>query len=264
MFCNNCGRALNEGENVCQQCGFVMETNQTASGVTVVQPVSALEQQPVVQEQSNQTTTAQQTSKPEQQASVSSQQPQPQWTPASEQALQNPAEVQARDKISEFQRKLDESDNKFLKGRSVLDIAGLIVVAGMLFSLFMPWVDISLSYSSWTFVSQSYSVLNISELTSLSSGLSGATNAVIILYFLPIVYALVDLLVVKENSSRHIRLIVTSIFNFVLIGFIGTIVSMLGSSVSLAAGFYVACLFTLGLAIVGLVGIIQKAGKSNA
>jgi hypothetical protein len=232
MFCKNCGKEIDDVAKFCENCGKPVEiASEAVNSETAPEP---------------------------------EQQPQAHWTPGiptAETVQKKPVEEQAKDKIGDLQSKLDNSNNKFLKGKTVLDIAGLVAVAGMIISVFFPWIDVKLTYSNWTFVSQSYSVLNISDLAALSSSLSGITSTISLLFFLPLVYALMDLLMIKENSTRHVRLIVTSVFNFVLIGFVGSAISMLGTGVSLAAGFYLDCLFTLGLLAIGIVGVVQKRKK---
>ena len=231
MFCPKCGKELPDNAKFCGGCG-----------ANVNAPVSAPE--PVKQ------------SVPSQQSAPMNQTSAPQSAipPAAGQPAQ-PAKppVDVKGEISKLQGKLDNSNSSFLKGRSLWDVVGLCAVILMAICFFLPALTASSSYGS-----SSVSPASLMSMAG-SSAYTSSLSWLLLIYLFPAVCCAVDLLVTKENSTRHVRLIVLGLLNMLLqssISSIGKFISSFGGA--LGIGFYLSMFASLVVIAVGIIGIYEK------
>ena len=231
MFCPKCGKELPDNAKFCGGCG-----------ANVNAPVPATE--PVKQ------------SVPAQQSALADQTPAPQSvTPsAAGQPVQQPKpSVDVKGEISKLQGKLDNSNSSFLKGRSLWDVVGLCAVILMAICFFLPALTASSSYGS-----SSVSPASLMSMAG-SSAYTSSLSWLLLIYLFPAVCCAVDLLVTKENSTRHVRLIVLGLLNMLLqssISSIGKFISSFGGA--LGIGFYLSMFASLVVIAVGIIGIYEK------
>lgn len=170
--------------------------------------------------------------------------------------------VDVKAEISKLQGKLDNSNSSFLKGRSIWDVIGLCAVALMVLGFFLPFE---------TFAAKGIGAgdISLAKIVSLSEDIPPL--AFFFIYLAPAVCCVFDLIVTKENSTRHPRLIIMGIFGLcfeVLIDAIGekcadlsSFVNSLGitsTKASLGIGFYLILIASVVIIIVGIIGIVEK------
>ena len=248
MFCPKCGKELPDNAKFCGACG-----------ANVNAPVSAPE--PVAQ------SVAPQQSVPEDQIPASQpttqpaagQPPQPVKTPAAEQTPQSAKpQVDVKGEISKLQGKLDNSNSSFLKGRSLWDVVGLCATALMAICFFLPALTASSYYGT-----SSMSPASLMSMAS-SSSYTSSFSWLLLIFLFPAVCCAIDLLVTKENSTRHVRLIVLGLLNILLQSSISSIAKFINSfGGSLGVGFYLSIVASLVIIAVGIIGIYEKNKGKN-
>ena len=121
--------------------------------------------------------------------------------------------------------------------------------------------------------------LSLSALMSLA-GANSYTSSIsflLLIYLFPALCCIIDLVITKENSSRHVRLIILGFLNMLLQSSFSTLAelsssirelsSLIGSSadVGLGIGFYLSVLASIVIVVVGAIGIYEKKkGKISA
>ena len=185
----------------------------------------------------------------QQQANVQQAQPQAQVQPSV------PASEKVKGEVNRLQGKLDNSNVAFFKGRSVWDVCGMISVALMVLCLFIPIV----MYNS-TFTANRY----ISIISMVTSNYSSAPLVMLLASLIPPAFGAFDVLVTKENSTRHIRLIACGAINLILCFAFSGLIGIFGLFMSSTPfiGFYLGVIASLMMIGVGAVGIYEsKKGK---
>lgn len=165
---------------------------------------------------------------------------------------QKPA-TDERSDFSKLHGKPDNSNSTLLKERSIWDVVGLCAAILMAICFFLPALTAS-TFSGTSSVSLA-SLMSLAGSSSYTSSLSW----LLLIYLFPAVCCAIDLLVTKENSSRHVRLIVLGLLNMLLqssILPIGKFISSFGGS--LGIGFYLNMLASLVIIAVGIMGIIER------
>ena len=163
------------------------------------------------------------------------------------------------DKLNEIQCKIDNSNAKVIKGRRALDVIGLVCACVMALCFFLPVAHCA-SFGGKATVSIFSMMVEFSN----SSYLSGAAFLCMTFLF-PIALAFVDLLMTENNSSRHVRLICTSVLNIIMLASLRSIFSLLNSLFSVATmsvGFYLSILASIALIVVEAYEI-YLVNKSN-
>lgn len=244
MFCPKCGKQLPEGAKFCNACGASIGASpaevETESETKLLSP------------------------------EVPVQQPQPTSQPTPQVAQQPAAaqpQVDFKGEISKLQGKLDNTNSSFLKGRSLWDVVGLCAVIVMVVSFFLPVLKASSAYTGTI----SVSLMSLMSMMGTSSYTSSFSMLVLV-YLFPALCAALDLLITKENSTRHIRLIVLGVLNFFLASSISGVVK-LGSTVSelasafsssadgaiqLGIGYYLSMIGSIVIIAIGIIGIYEK------
>ena len=185
----------------------------------------------------------------QQQANVQQAQPQAQAQPAV------PASEKVKGEVNRLQGKLDNSNVAFFKGRSVWDVCGMISVALMVLCLFVPIV----MYNS-TVTSNRY----ISIISMVTSNYSSAPLVMLLASLIPPAFGAFDVLVTKENSTRHIRLIACGAINLILCFAFSGLTGNFGyfaNSIPFI-GFYLELIASLIMLAVGIIGVYEaQKGK---
>lgn len=251
MFCPKCGKQLPEGAKFCNACGAKIEASSA-------EPAT---------ESKTQLLTSDAPVQPKAEPQPSPQpipQPAPQATP---QPTAAQPQVDFKGEISKLQGKLDNTNSSFLKGRSLWDVVGLCAVVLMIVSFFLPVLKASSTYTGTI----SVSLMSLMSMMGTSSYTSSFSMLVLV-YLFPAVCCALDLLITKENSTRHIRLIILGVLNFFLASSISGVVK-LGSSVSelasafsssangaiqLGIGYYLSVIGSVVIIAIGIVGIYEK------
>lgn len=236
MFCPKCGKELPAGARFCGGCGHQL-TVQSAPA----QAAPSADKNFATQSSQSQ---------PAQQAHV--------------QFAQASAKVAGG--ISDLQSKLDNSNSTILKGRSFWDLVGLGAVVLILICFFLPEVQgvelpqgmMNFSFSSLMAYMGSYSQ-------------SARFSNVLLIFLLPAALAAIDLLVIRENSSRHIRLIIWGVVSIAFQMPISSLIDLAKTysyssvaTVSLGAGYYLWIFASLVLIVVGIVGVVQRFNSKSA
>ena len=252
MFCPKCGKELPDNAKFCGACGANVNAPVSAPE-PVAQSVAPQQSAPV-----NQTPAPQPATEPASQPAAG-QPPQSAKTPAAEQPPQAAKpQVDVKGEISKLQGKLDNSNSSFLKGRSVWDVVGLCATALMAICFFLPALTSS-SYSGTNSLSPA-SLMSITGSSSYTSSFSW----LLLIYLFPAVCCAIDLLVTKENSTRHVRLIVLGLLNILLQSSISSMAKFINSfGGSLGVGFYLSIVASLVIIAVGIIGIYEKKKGKN-
>ena len=309
MKCQSCETENPDGANFCRGCGTKLEA-QTAAATAASEPAeekkaaeavetvpaadavpaqpaeTASEPAPETKPESApaQTQQAQQTQaqvppqQQTQQAQVPPQQAQaqpqaqvpPQQAQAQPQAQVPPQQAQAHPSvdvkggISNLQGKLDNSSSSLLRGRSLWDIVGVCAAALMVLCFFLPAAS-----STSDQVTASFSLASLMSMAG-SFSYTSSFSALFFIYLFPPILCLIDLLVTKENSTRHVRLIVFAVMNMLLQSSISSVagvassmsslfgISSSSSLMSLGIGFYLSIFASIVMVVVGILGIYEK------
>ena len=251
MFCPKCGKELPAGARFCGGCG-----QQLAAQAAPAQATQAGDKSFSTQSLSSQPT---QQARPAQ----SFQQARPAQSVPVQSAT---ATAKVAGGISGLQSKLDNSNASFLKGRSIWDMVGLGAVVLIVICFFLPEIQgIELPQGMMNF---SFSAL-MSFMGSYSE--SARFSGVLLLFLLPAVLAAVDLLVIKENSSRHIRLIIWGVVSIAFQMPVSSLIDLAKTynysgiaTVSLGAGYYLWIFASLVLIAVGIIGLVQRFNSKSA
>ena len=166
-----------------------------------------------------------------------------------------PPSETVKKEVTRLQTKLDNSDVGFFKGRSVWDICGMISVALMVLCLFIP-----VAFYSSTFTGTRY----ISILSIVTSSYVSSSFAIFIAFLVPPLFGAYDVLMPKENSTRHVRLIALGVFSIILSTSVSGVAGIAGlfMSANLFVGFYLNIIAALIMIAVGVIGIFEeKKGK---
>lgn len=303
MKCQSCKTENPDGANFCRGCGTKLEApaaaaaaapesaeEKKAASATASEPeeekkaVEAVETAPVADAVSAQpaktasepapeikpepapaqTQPAQQTQAqvpPQQQAQQTQAQPQAQVPPQQTQA--HPS-VDVKGGISNLQGKLDNSSSSLLRGRSLWDIVGVCAAALMVLCFFLPAAS-----STSDQVTASFSLASLMSMAG-SFSYTSSFSALFFIYLFPPILCLIDLLVTKENSTRHVRLIVFAVMNMLLQSSISSVagvassmsslfgISSSSSLMSLGIGFYLSIFASIVMVVVGILGIYEK------
>ena len=298
MKCQSCETENPDGANFCRGCGTKLEA-QTAAATAAsepaeekkaaeavetvpaadavpaqeTKPASELEPAPETKPESApaQTQQAQQTQAqvPPQQQAQQAQVP-PQQAQAQPQAQVPPQQAQAHPSvdvkggISNLQGKLDNSSSSLLRGRSLWDIVGVCAAALMVLCFFLPAAS-----STSDQVTASFSLASLMSMAG-SFSYTSSFSALFFIYLFPPILCLIDLLVTKENSTRHVRLIVFAVMNMLLQSSISSVagvassmsslfgISSSSSLMSLGIGFYLSIFASIVMVVVGILGIYEK------
>ena len=289
MKCQSCKTENPDGANFCRGCGTKLEA-QAAAAAAVPEPAeekkaaeavetvpaadaapaqpaeTASEPAPETKPESApaQTQQAQQTQAqvpPQQQAQQTQAQPQAQVPPQQTQA--HPS-VDVKGGISNLQGKLDNSSSSLLRGRSLWDIVGVCAAALMVLCFFLPAAS-----STSDQVTASFSLASLMSMAG-SFSYTSSFSALFFIYLFPPILCLIDLLVTKENSTRHVRLIVFAVMNMLLQSSISSVagvassmsslfgISSSSSLMSLGIGFYLSIFASIVMVVVGILGIYEK------
>ena len=300
MKCQSCETENPDGANFCRGCGTKLEA-QAAAAAAVPEPAeekkaaeavetvpaadaapaqpaeTAFEPAPETKPESApaQTQQAQQTQAqvpPQQQAQQAQVPPQQQaqQTQAQPQAQVPPQQTQAHPSvdvkggISNLQGKLDNSSSSLLRGRSLWDIVGVCAAALMVLCFFLPAAS-----STSDQVTASFSLASLMSMAG-SFSYTSSFSALFFIYLFPPILCLIDLLVTKENSTRHVRLIVFAVMNMLLQSSISSVagvassmsslfgISSSSSLMSLGIGFYLSIFASIIMVVVGILGIYEK------
>ena len=300
MKCQSCETENPDGANFCRGCGTKLEA-QAAAAAAVPEPAeekkaaeavetvpaadaapaqpaeTASEPAPETKPESApaQTQQAQQTQAqvpPQQQAQQAQVPPQQQaqQTQAQPQAQVPPQQTQAHPSvdvkggISNLQGKLDNSSSSLLRGRSLWDIVGVCAAALMVLCFFLPAAS-----STSDQVTASFSLASLMSMAG-SFSYTSSFSALFFIYLFPPILCLIDLLVTKENSTRHVRLIVFAVMNMLLQSSISSVagvassmsslfgISSSSSLMSLGIGFYLSIFASIIMVVVGILGIYEK------
>ena len=296
MKCQSCETENPDGANFCRGCGTKLEA-QTAAATAASEPAeekkaaeavetvpaadavpaqpaeTASEPAPETKPESApaQTQQAQQTQAqvPPQQQTQQAQVP-PQQAQAQPQAQVPPQQAQAHPSvdvkggISNLQGKLDNSSSSLLRGRSLWDIVGVCAAALMVLCFFLPAAS-----STSDQVTASFSLASLMSMAG-SFSYTSSFSALFFIYLFPPILCLIDLLVTKENSTRHVRLIVFAVMNMLLQSSISSVagvassmsslfgISSSSSLMSLGIGFYLSIFASIVMVVVGILGIYEK------
>ncbi|MDO4842855.1 MAG: zinc ribbon domain-containing protein [Phoenicibacter congonensis] len=245
MFCPKCGKELPAGARFCggcgQQLGVQAAPSQAAPANGKSYSTQSMPAQPVQQTRPAQPV---QQTRPAQAATAQSM----------------PATAKVASGISGLQSKLDNSNASFIRGRSIWDIVGFTAVVLIVISFFLPEIQgIELPQGMMNF--------SLSTLMAFMGSYSQSAqfSGVLLIFLLPAALAAVDLLVVKENSSRHIRLIIWGVVSIAsqmpapaLIDFAKTNNVSDAAALSLGTGYYLWIFASLVLIAVGIIGIVQR------
>lgn len=280
MKCQSCETENPDGANFCRGCGARLGEQAAASAAapepeekqeaveqtsavdavpaqeaepaaeTVSEPAPAQAQQQVQQPQAQQAQPQPQAQAQQAQAQVPPQQPQP--------------SVDVKGGISNLQGKLDNSSSSLLRGRSLWDIVGVCAAALMVLCFFLPAAS-SISDQ----VSASFSLASLMSMAG-SFSYTSSFSALFLIYLFPPVLCLIDLIVTKENSTRHVRLIVFAVMNMLLQSSISSVagtassmsslfgLSSSSSLMSLGIGFYLSMFASIVIIVVAILGIYEK------
>lgn len=227
-------------------------------------------QQPQAQGQTQ--AQAQQTQAQPQQAQTQAQtqfQAQPQQAQAQQQFQPQPQpSVNVKGEISKLQGKLDNSSSSLLRGRSLWDVVGICAVALMVVCFFLPSISGGSEQGSVT--------LSLSSLMSMAGSVSytSSFSVLFLIYLFPAVCCFIDLVVTKNNSTRHVRLIVLGLLNMLLQSSISSISNLVptlsllsgfsadSAFLSLGIGFYLSMFASIVVIVVGAIEIYEaKKGK---
>lgn len=166
--------------------------------------------------------------------------------------------------ISNLQGKLDNSSSSLLRGRSLWDIVGVCAAALMVLCFFLPAAS-----STSDQVTASFSLASLMSMAG-SFSYTSSFSALFFIYLFPPILCLIDLLVTKENSTRHVRLIVFAVMNMLLQSSISSVagvassmsslfgISSSSSLMSLGIGFYLSIFASIVMVVVGILGIYEK------
>ena len=298
MKCQSCETENPDGANFCRGCGTKLEA-QTAAATAASEPaeekkaaeavemvsaadaVPAQETKPASEPepapaaksepapaQAQQQTPQAQTQVPPQQAQQTQAQVPPQQQ--AQQAQVPPQQAQAHPSvdvkggISNLQGKLDNSSSSLLRGRSLWDIVGVCAAALMVLCFFLPAAS-----STSDQVTASFSLASLMSMAG-SFSYTSSFSALFFIYLFPPILCLIDLLVTKENSTRHVRLIVFAVMNMLLQSSISSVagvassmsslfgISSSSSLMSLGIGFYLSIFASIVMVVVGILGIYEK------
>lgn len=163
-------------------------------------------------------------------------------------------------KLDELQAKIDASNAKVIKGRRALDVIGLVCAALMALCFFLPFADCSA-------VGNRATVSIFSMMVELSNSPYFSSAATFCLVFLfPTALAFIDLLMTKNNSSRHVRLIFTAVLNIILFASLKSLFSLFNTLLTVAVmtvGFYLAILVSIALIVVEAYEIYLESKSQN-
>ena len=244
MFCPKCGKQLPDNAKFCNSCGMNLADASTESGTQLLTPDNHVQQ--------------------DQQAAP---QPASAQAAASQPAAAQQPSVDFKAEISKLQGKLDNTNSSFLKGRSIWDVVGLCAVILMVVSFFVPVMTATASYTGTISLSLA-SLMSMMGTTSYTSSFS----MLVLIYLFPAVFCAVDLIITRENSTRHVRLIVLGVLNFILASSISGVVKMAsntsqlaslfgsssGASIQLGIGYYLSVIASIVIIVIGIVGIYEK------
>ena len=298
MKCQSCETENPDGANFCRRCGTKLEAQaaaataasepaeekKAAEAVETVpaadavpaqetkpasepEPVPAAKSEPAPAQAQQQTPQAQTQVPPQQaqqtQAQVPPQQQAQQAQVPPQQAQAHPA-VDVKGGISNLQGKLDNSSSSLLRGRSLWDIVGVCAAALMVLCFFLPAAS-----STSDQVTASFSLASLMSMAG-SFSYTSSFSALFFIYLFPPILCLIDLLVTKENSTRHVRLIVFAVMNMLLQSSISSVagvassmsslfgISSSSSLMSLGIGFYLSIFASIVMVVVGILGIYEK------
>ena len=295
MKCQSCEMENPDGANFCRGCGTKLEKQAAASTAASElaeekEVVEAVETAPAADAMSAQPAEAAPEAKPEaapaqtrqaqpqaqpqqtqtqvppqQQTQQAQTQPQAQVPPQQAQAqAQAQPSVDVKGGISNLQGKLDNSSSSLLRGRSLWDVVGVCAAALMVLCFFLPAAS-----STSDQVTASFSLASLMSMAG-SFSYTSSFSALFFIYLFPPILCLVDLLVTKENSTRHVRLIVFAVMNMLLQSSISSVagaassmsplfgISSSSSLMSLGIGFYLSIFASIVMVVVGILGIYEK------
>ena len=296
-FCRGCGTKLEAQAAAATAASEPAEEKKAAEAVETVpaadavpaqetkpasepEPVPAAKSEPAPAQAQQQTPQAQtqvppqqaqqtQAQVPPQQQTQQAQVP-PQQAQAHPQAQVPPQQAQAHPSvdvkggISNLQGKLDNSSSSLLRGRSLWDIVGVCAAALMVLCFFLPAAS-----STSDQVTASFSLASLMSMAG-SFSYTSSFSALFFIYLFPPILCLIDLLVTKENSTRHVRLIVFAVMNMLLQSSISSVagvassmsslfgISSSSSLMSLGIGFYLSIFASIVMVVVGILGIYEK------
>ena len=262
MFCSKCGKELPDNAKFCGSCGTnVDDTWQASQATPATQPIT----QPANQNQASASASSPSPSasgKASAGASNFTQQAtqaapftqSAQAAQSTQQATQaQKSSVDFKGEVSKLQGKLDNSNSTFLKGRSIWDIVGMCAVVLMIICFFLPAISATTILGTTT-VSPA-SLMSLAGSSSYTSSFAG----LMLIYLFPAVFCAVDLIITKENSSRHVRLIVLGLLNILLQSSISSIAEIINSAGgSLGVGFFLNIFASLVVIAIGIIGIYEK------
>ena len=159
--------------------------------------------------------------------------------------------------VNRLQGKLDNSNVAFFKGRSVWDVCGMISVALMVLCLFIPIVMYSSTYTGNRF---------ISIISMVTSNYTSAPLVMVLVSLIPPAFGAFDVLVTKENSTRHIRLIACGAINLILCFAFSGLIGIFGLFMSSTPfiGFYLGIIASLMMIGVGAIGVYESKKEKIA
>lgn len=146
------------------------------------------------------------------------------------------------------------SHSTVLRGCSHWDFAGVCSVVFMMVSFCLPVLTTRSQMFSLT---DGISLLGLFQSARSSTYLSGFAPLLFV-YFLPAICCFFDFVIIGNNSTRHIRIIVFGAFNAYLlttISDIGGFFSYFGAAIGI--GFYVNLTATIAIIAVGVVGFVK-------